>query len=375
MIHTVLPVRFDSAPHRDFQDVLKQRAYAYLGQQPNGIKANTYMWVKVWTFIVSYWAVWASLALFEHGLVTSFALIVTFATLNLALAYNVSHDAVHSALSHRRWVNELFFYVSFNSLGPSSYLWRLRHRIMHHNCVNIPGLDYNIEASDILRFSPTQTWRPIHRFQHLYAPFAYVVFTIHWVFVKDFQMLRLTKIGNLEGIEHPPWRILELVAWKVAYILYMLVIPTLVLDYAWWQILLGFAVFHVIVSFQFVLTFTGSHLNEGLVFVPARENAQVPHSFIEHQLRTSMDFHPRNPLVSFFLGGFNAHVAHHIFPQVCSTHYPALTKIIQETCEEYSMPYLQTDMVSLYISHFRYLKQLGQSATGPNEAYLYDSAG
>ena len=373
MIHTVIPIRYDSSRNKDFQDALQGRVRAYLKTQPNGSKANTYMWFKVAVFIVSHWVLWASLALFDHSLWVSLGLIVLFSHTCVALAYNVSHDAVHGALSKKGWVNELFFYMTFNPLGPNGYLWRLRHKIMHHTCVNIPGFDFNIEASSILRFAPTQQWRPIHRFQHLYAPIAYMVFTIHWVFIKDFQMLRITRIGNLDRIHHPWWRILEVLAWKVVYVSYMIVLPTVMTSHSLLEVLAGFVLFQAIVSFQFVITFTGSHLNEGMVFVD-HDDAHIPHSFLEHQLHTSLDFNPRNPLVSFFLGGFNAHVAHHMFPHICSVHYPAITKLIQETSAEYDMPYKQMNMFKLYLSHFRYLAQMGVDPDSPRAAYMYKAA-
>jgi linoleoyl-CoA desaturase len=370
MIHTVIPIRYDAEPNAGFQRDLKTRVKAYLAEQPAGPKANAYMWFKVAFFIVAYWGLWASLALFHHSLPVTLALIVLFSMSCVSLAYNVSHDAVHNALSKRRWVNEAFFQLTFNPLGPNGYLWRLRHKVMHHTCVNIPGYDFNIEASDILRFAPTQEWKPIHRFQHLYAPIAYMVFTIHWVFVKDVKMLGLTRIGNVSDIQHPWWRIAEVVAWKVVYVGYMLVLPVVVTWHVWWHVLLAFLFFQAIVSFQFVITFVGSHLNQGMVFVEPDETS-VPHSFYEHQLRTSLDFHPTNPFVSFFFGGFNAHVAHHMFPHVCSVHYPAITKIIRRTAEEHGLPYQELDIVRLYVRHFRYLADMGVSPDGAREAYMH----
>ena len=120
------------------------------------------MWFKVAFFVAAYVGLWASLAFVRHSLWVTAALMLLLSMVLVGLAYNVAHDAVHGALSRRRWVNELFFYVTFNLFGPNAYLWRYRHTVMHHSAVNVPGFDFNIEAADILRFSPTQTWRPMH---------------------------------------------------------------------------------------------------------------------------------------------------------------------------------------------------------------------
>lgn len=374
MIHTVIPIRYDAAPNAEFQAALKRRVAEYLATRPSGPKADGFMWFKVAFFLAAYVGTWASLAFVRHSLPVTAALMLLLSMILVGLAYNVAHDAVHGALSKRRWVNEVLFYVVFNVFGPNAYLWRYRHTVMHHNAVNVPGFDFNIEASDILRFSPTQTWRPMHRFQHVYAPFAYLVFTFHWVFVKDFKMLFADRIGNVAEIRHPWWRFVEVFAWKLVHVGMLIVVPAYGLGAPLWQVFVAYLLFQFVTSFQFVLTFTGSHLNEGMVFVEPGADNRIPHSFLEHALRTSLDFHPTNPLLSFWLGGFNSHVAHHMFPNVCSVHYPALTRIIQRTCAEYGMPYKEISIDKLFVRHFRYLKELGRDAESPNAAYLHRMA-
>jgi len=369
--HSVEPVRYDSSVHRPFQDALRQRVMAYVRSQPNGRFGNPSMAFRVVTLLAIHWGLYAALVTQLHSLPVTALLLVAYAVSVMSVAYSVSHDAVHGALSKRRWVNELLFHGTFNLFGPNAYLWRLRHRIMHHNCVNIPGVDFNIEASDLLRFSPTQTWRPMHRFQHLYAPLLYVLFTTHWVFVKDAKMLTVKTIGNVTDIEHPWPAVLGVLAWKAVYVTLAFVVPMQLLGVGFLPVLGAYLFYQAIVSFLFVLTFTGSHLNRGLVFVPPRAaDGKVPHGFYEHALRTSLDFHPTNPLVSFVFGGFNAHVAHHMFPQICSVHYPAITPIIEATAKEYGLPYQTMNMAELFVTHFRYLYDLGRGPEEPKAAYL-----
>jgi linoleoyl-CoA desaturase len=374
MIHSIVPIHYDAAPNRQFQKVLKRRVVDYLATQKNGPKATPFMWFKIFFYIGGYIGTWASLAFMRHSLPVTFALMVVMSMLLVGLAYNVSHDAVHNALSKRRWVNELLFYTTFNMFGPNAYLWRYRHTVMHHSAVNVPGFDFNIEAAKIFRFAPTQEWRPMHKYQHLYAPLAYLVFTFHWVFIKDFQMLRIDRIGNVSGIRHPWWRIVEVVMWKLLHVGMLVVTPIVALDLPIWQGVLAYVVFQFITSFQFVLTFTGSHLNEGTVFVEAEAGNKISHSFLEHALHTSIDFQPTDPILSFWLGGFNSHVAHHMFPHVCSVHYVALTRIIQATAAEYGMPYKEISFAQVFVRHFKYLKQLGQDAESPQVAYMYHPA-
>lgn len=374
MIHDVVPINYDGRRNADFQTVLKARVQAHLATHRAGPRATAFMWMKVWLYVAAYLSTLASLVLVRHSIPVTAALIVLLSMLAVGIAYNVAHDAVHGALSKRPWVNELFFYATFNVLGPNGYLWRHRHTVMHHSAVNVPGWDFNIEAAKILRFAPTQEWRPLHRFQHVYAPLAYLVFTLHWVFVKDFQMLLLDRIGNVDRIRHPWWRVVELIAWKLVHVGLFLVLPVFALGVAPWQVVCAYLFYQFITSFQFVVTFTGSHLNEGMVFVDPGEENRIPHSFLEHALRTSLDFHPTNPVLSFWLGGFNSHVAHHMFPNVCSAHYPELTRIIQRTAKEHGLPYKETSLVNVFFGHFRYLKAMGRDERSPHEAYMHRSA-
>jgi len=372
VIHSVEPVRYDRSVHRSFSDDLRDRVMAYVRRQPNGRFGTPYMAFKVVVLLAVHWLLYGLLVSTLWSLPVTLLLLVGYAVSVMSVAYSVSHDAVHGALSRRRWVNELLFQLTFNLFGPSAYLWRLRHRIMHHNCVNIPGVDFNIEASDLLRFSPTQRWRPAHRWQHLYAPLLYMLFTTHWVFVKDLRMLTVERIGNVTDIVHPWHRVVEVVAWKLVYVVLAFVVPMASLGVSFGQVLAAYLFYQAVVSFLFVLTFTGSHLNRGLVFVPPREaDGVVPHSFYEHALRTSLDFHPTNPLVGFVMGGFNAHVAHHMFPQICSVHYPAITPIIAATAREHGLPYHTMNVVELFVTHFRYLRDLGRGPHAPDAAYLH----
>lgn len=371
MIHEVIPIQYDASVNADFQAALKGRVRDYLKSQKSGAKATSFMWFKVWFYIVAYGGTLASLTLVRHTLAVTALLIVVQSMLVVGLAYNVAHDAVHGALSKRRWVNELLFYTTFNFFGPNAYLWRNRHTVMHHSAVNVPGWDFNIEAADILRFAPSQRWRPIHRYQHLYAPLAYLVFTFHWVFIKDFQMLFLDRIGNVGNIRHPWWRFVELTAWKFLHVGLLIVLPTFALHVPLWWVLLAYLGFQFLTSIQFVLTFTASHLNEDLVFVEASEDNRIPHSFLEHALHTSLDFSPTDPLLSFWLGGFNSHIAHHMFPSVCSVHYPALTRLIRTTAKEFGLPYKVTSFAKVFVGHFAYLKQMGKDADSPRASYSF----
>ncbi|MFN6048573.1 MAG: fatty acid desaturase, partial [Bacteroidota bacterium] len=63
-------------------------------------------------------------------------------------------------------------------------------------------------------------------------------------------------------------------------------------------------------------------------------------------------------LAHFIFGGFNTHIAHHVFPDVCHIHYPAITKIIHETLVENNVGhwYKSFTFIDGVKSHIKHLK-------------------
>ena len=100
---------------------------------------------------------------------------------------NIGHDAIHGAYSKRKWVNQLLS-LSFDINGASSYMWHWMHNTAHHTYTNVSEYDGDIELLPIIRLSPNQKHKPIHKYQHLFTFFFYGFATIFWVFVKDYKI-------------------------------------------------------------------------------------------------------------------------------------------------------------------------------------------
>src|ERR1019366_9214519 len=66
------------------------------------------------------------------------------------LIYNVAHDAVHNTFSKHRWLNNWLFTLTFGLIGDNGNFWKLRHVQSHHNYVNMPDLDIDIEVISLL---------------------------------------------------------------------------------------------------------------------------------------------------------------------------------------------------------------------------------
>ncbi len=73
-----------------------------------------------------------------------------------------------------------------------------------------------------------------------------------------------------------------------------------------------------------------------------------------------MDFAPTNRLLGWYLGGLNFQVEHHLFPQVCHLHYPALARMVEQTCLAHGVRYrCQPTLGDALASNWRWLRQMG----------------
>jgi linoleoyl-CoA desaturase len=318
------------------------------------------LWIKLCCYAVLFTGSWLSLFLVQH----SFAgLIINYVVLGLTgmlLTFNAAHDAVHATFSDDKRVNGAIFSTVFNLQGFSAYLWRIRHLASHHVFPNVDGCDADIDDNPFIRLSPHHPRKPIHRYQHLYATVLYAVYTLQWLLYKDIHYLFKKDLANLRNQRHSIGAILQIILWKAGYFCYMLAIPLAVLPYPTAWILSAFLIMHLTMSICLVLVLIISHLCEETLFPLADETGALPFTFYMHQLAVSLDYHPRSIVANWLMGGFNAHAAHHLFPRLPHTAYPALTRVIQRVAKRHGYPYHELSMPRAILSHYRYLRQLGR---------------
>ena len=87
----------------------------------------------------------------------------------------------------------------------------------------------------------------------------------------------------------------------------------------------------------------------------------LPDAWAAHQVRTTVDFARGSRLLTWYLGGLNHQIEHHLFPRVCHVHYPALSPIVERACLDFGLPYSVHETLSGAISsHFRWLRRMGR---------------
>ena len=84
-----------------------------------------------------------------------------------------------------------------------------------------------------------------------------------------------------------------------------------------------------------------AHVVENTEFenIALDETKHIETAWAEHQLKTTSNFAMDSKVISWFVGGLNYQVEHHLFPKVSHIHYPQISKIVQAKCKEFNMPY------------------------------------
>lgn len=301
--------------------------------------------------------------LFTDVVANSFPLLITTYTLiglsGILLAFNASHDAVHDTLFTTKKYNSITHFLIFNLQGVNATLWKKRHLSSHHLFPNVDGCDADIDNNPFIRLSNSHTLKKIHKFQHFYAPLLYCLYTLHWIFVKDFIYLSKKEVANMKDLEYSKKFIAAVILLKLLYLVYIIVIPYYFLEVGLAKILISFFIMHGVISIFFVLTLIISHLTTETSFPKYDENGFLPTCYHEHQLSVSLDYHPTSKFANFIFGGFNSHAAHHLFPKLPHTLYTIITPEIQKAAAKFSMPYNELSIINAIHSHFQYLKKLG----------------
>lgn len=280
------------------------------------------------------------------------------------IGLSIMHDANHGSYSSRAWVNKALGFV-LNFVGGYHVNWKIQHNVLHHSYTNVHEMDDDIGKDSVMRFSPNQERKRFFRFQAFYAPVLYSVMTLYWVSVKDFQQLiRYSKKNLLKGQGLSFGQALtEIIIHKSWYIVLTLVLPMILLPIAWWQVLIGFIIMHLICGLILALIFQPAHVIEETNFFQVDEEGSLENNWAIHQMQTTANFANKSTFFSWFIGGLNFQIEHHLFPNICHVHYKKISKIVQQTAAEFNIPYYQHEtFLGAVRSHFSLLNDLGTGA-------------
>lgn len=358
----ISPLKFTNQAQNEFVRTLRKRVDQYFKENQLsktgglGIKLKALfmlaLYVVPYTLIMfsvvtNPWVMWLMCALMGLGMA--------------GIGLSVMHDANHGSFSRIKWLNKTAGF-SLNFLGGNVNNWKAQHNILHHSYTNIEGYDEDIAPGSVLRFSPHAEKKPFHKYQFLYAWLLYGLMTLSWTFKKDFvDVVRYRKMGLYKQLKTSYGKELALIIiTRLVYFTYMIVLPLIFLEVAWWQLAIGFLTVHFVAGFTLALIFQLAHVMEDTNF-PLPKEGNMGNQWAAHQLQTTLNFCNQNRVFTWLIGGLNFQVEHHLFPNISHVHYRKIAPIVRKTAQEFGMPYnSESSFFRALFSHGKMLYQLGR---------------
>jgi linoleoyl-CoA desaturase len=344
----------------DFRRDLEARVARYFETTGRCRRGSTSLHAKTWTLIAWLAASYIGLV---WGVETWWQALLVSISLALAMAgigFNIQHDGNHGAYSRRAGVNKAAA-LSLNVLGGDAYFWHFKHNIAHHSYPNISGFDEDIYFGPLARMSPHDKRYWFHRFQYLYIWLLYALLALKWQLSSDFRSMirpgvRQTPVARPRGWDQVCFWVGKLCFFGLAFGIPVLFHPFL-------NVLGVYVVTSLVLGLTLATVFQLAHCVEEATFrIPADGTLHIEREWTAHQVESSVDFARANRVLTWYLGGLNFQIEHHLFPKTCHIHYPAISPIVEATCRDHGVEHTSHPTMRAAIgSHIRWLKQLGRA--------------
>ena len=350
--------KFSNVPH-SFHAELKRRISAYFEEKGKAPTGNWELFSKALILMVAFVGIYVHLVFFTPS--TFFAILecILLGGVIAAIGFNIMHDGAHGSFSKNKTVNSLAAFT-LNILGGNSFMWNIKHNVIHHAYTNVDGIDDDIDIQPWMRMSTTQKKYGFHKYQHLYFWLLYSMLYLLWIFVLDYTKYFSNKIGatplkKMSFMDH-----FNFWGSKVLNLALYVLIPIYMVGFLPW--LVGFLIFTFFAGFVISIVFQLAHTVEHTAFpMPDEATGKLEDEWAIHQIKTTANFATHNKLVSWLVGGLNFQIEHHLFPKISHIHYPEISKIIRKACQDYGISYIEYPRVRYAVaSHVSFLKQMGR---------------
>src|SRR5688500_8730941 len=355
---SVATPKFSNVP-QSFHAELKRRISQYFDEVGKSTTGDYSLFIKAVILMVSFVLIYIHLVFFTPPTVWAILECIVLGGVVAAIGFNVMHDGAHGSFSKYKWVNQLAAF-SLNILGGNSFMWNVKHNIIHHAYTNVDGVDDDIDIQPWMRMSATQKKYKLHKYQHIYFWFLYSMLYIFWIFVLDYQKYFKAKVGSMELKKMELSDHLVFWGFKVFHAFLFIGLPIYQLGFVSW--LIGFLIFTLVAGLVLSLVFQLAHTVEHTAFpMPDEVTNRLENEWAIHQIKTTANFATNNKVISWLVGGLNFQIEHHLFPKISHIHYPAISKIIRQACSEYGIEYIEYPKMRYAVaSHVAFLKQMGR---------------
>jgi len=238
-------VKYQKTNNGDFFYTVNKRVENYFALNKVSKKTNAFGFFKL-LFFISAFIVLYYLVLSAHG--NPWQMWIAFALMGfvqICLVLNIGHEGVHGSFSDNKKLNYILAFT-FDLVGTSGYLWKMRHLYSHHAYPMIPEHDVDIQQSEMFTFVPMKEPKAFYRYQKVYVPLLYCMYSLNAIFKRDWQDFFSNKIGH-KSIQHSRNEVIRFVATKILYFTYALVLP-LIFSGPIMMVMIGFLIMHIVVA-------------------------------------------------------------------------------------------------------------------------------
>jgi linoleoyl-CoA desaturase len=346
-------------PTPSLHATLKSRVDECFDESGLARKGDAQLYAKAIFVVLGTIALYVHLVFFTPAWMVALPECVLLGLFITGTGFNVMHDGSHGSFSSHAWMNTLAG-GTLECLGGSAYIWRVKHCMIHHSFTNVEGVDDDINIGILMRVNRHQRRLWMHRFQHIYCWFLYMMVYVVWVFQVDYQRYFTGRVGP---VAMPPMRRGDHVQFwlgKLTNVCLYLVIPIYRLGFA--HALTGLAITMAAAGVALTVVFQLAHTVEGPAFpLPAMPANILPDEFAIHQIATTANFATSNHAVTWLVGGLNFQIEHHLFPRIAHVHYPQISRVVRQVCKERNIAYVEHRTFRKAIAaHVRHLRAMGR---------------
>lgn len=318
-----------------FSKSLKQKTNDYFKSTLQKKTGNRRMYIKAFVLLGTFVAIYSTLVFVQPHWAIGILLSAIFGVNLAAIGFNIMHDAGHNSFSSNKTLNTVLSY-SLNLLGGNIYFWKLKHNIAHHTYTNIEGEDHDIEIK-FMRIHHDQQLKKHHRFQRFYFPVLYGISYLAWIFFQDYEKYFRQRMSAKSARFHFPLKE-KVIFWtsKLFHLFLFIVLP--VVYVGWLPTLLGLLIAGSVCGMCLAVVFQLAHVVEETEFKTINQS-RVEEEWMIHQIQSTANFATKSKVMTWLLGGLNFQVEHHLFPKICHVHYPAINRIVKQTCIEHNIKY------------------------------------
>lgn len=345
---------------QSFHADLKKRINEYFSAHQLSPTGNYKLYFKAGILFTAFLALYVHLVFFTPPVIWAISECVIIGVIMAAIGFNVMHDGAHGSFSKSRVLNFIASHT-WDFMGGSTFLWKMKHNIIHHSFTNVDGIDEDIDLWPWLRMSETQKKFKLHKFQHVYFWLIYPMGYLFMILVQDYIKYFSGKIGDMPIKKMKFADHIDFWSFKILYLIIFMVIPIYVVGFKYF--IIGYVISTFIMGFILSVVFHLAHTVEHTAFpMPNAATNKFEDEWAVHQIKTTANFATHNKLISWYVGGLNFQVEHHLFPKISHVHYPAISKIVRDACRDYGLNYIEFPKMRIAVSsHVSFLKQMGRA--------------